>query len=327
MDKMKVMGRLFVFLLMILLSVFPYGVHSQTIEPKPEVEILDTVLYYGEKIILYENNTWEFISDIEALKRDVAMSDTMRIFNEWWSNDQTFCYAWPTKAVVPDTVIIILKDSLRNFSLPHYHRINSGFGWRGRRAHNGIDIKIDKGEPVKSAFDGKVRYAQFNKGGYGKLVIIRHFNGLETYYSHLNDIYVVPNQVVKAGQLIGTGGNTGATWTGDHLHFEMRYYDKPFDPMLAIEFDSLRLKSDTLILTAESFKMTTSHKGVPTGGRGTSSSTSYSVDPNATYHTVRKGDTLGHIAVRYGTSVDRLCKMNNLSRTSTLQIGQKIKVK
>ncbi len=306
-------------------STYLFISHAQEFEPKIEVEILDTIMYYGEKIVLYENNTWEFVSHIESLKRDMCMADTMQIFTHWWDNNQTFCYSYPTKAVVPDTVILILKDMDRHFSLPHYHRINSGFGWRGRRAHNGIDVKIDKGEPVKCAFDGKVRYAQYNKGGYGKLVIVRHFNGLETYYAHLNDIYVIPNQIVKAGQLIGTGGNTGATWTGDHLHFEMRYMDKPFDPMLAIEFDSLRLKSDTLILTAESFKMTTTHKGVPRNQKTVTPS--YEIDPNATYHVVRKGDTLGHIAVRYGTSVDKLCRLNGISRNTVLQIGQKIKVK
>lgn len=305
--------------------LLPFLAHGQDPLTGTDVKVMDTVLYNNEKIILYDNNTWEFFADIEALKRDQEMADTMSIFTQWWDNEQTFVYSYPTKAVVPDTVVIRLTDENRKFVLPYYNRINSGFGWRGRTPHNGIDIHLDKGEPVKSAFDGKVRYAKFNTGGYGKLVIIRHFNGLETYYAHLNHIYVQPNQVVKAGQIIGTGGNTGATWTGDHLHFEMRYLDKPFDPTLAIEYDSLRLKSDTLVLTANSFKMTTNHKGVQTGG--SSSTKNYNYDPNATYHVVRKGDTLGHIAIKYGTTVDRLCKLNRMNRTSTLQIGQKIKVR
>lgn len=295
---------------------------AQAIDIRP---VLDTIEYNGQAIILYENNTWEFLADIEALKRDQEMADTMQLFRLWWDNDNTFVYSYPTKAVIPDTVILVLQDSLRKFVMPYYNRINSGFGWRGRTPHNGIDIHLDKGEPVKAAFDGKVRYAKFNTGGYGKLIIIRHFNGLETYYAHMDKIYVQPNQMVKAGQLIGTGGNTGATWTGDHLHFEVRYLDKPFDPMLAMDYDSLRLKSDTLVLTANSYKMTTTHKGTPSGTK--SSSGNYTYDPNATYHVVRKGDTLGHIAVKYGTSVDRLCKLNNLTRTSVLQIGQKIRVK
>jgi LysM repeat protein len=290
-----------------------------------EIGIMDTIVYFGEKIILYENNTWEFVSDIEALKRDQIMADTMSLFRDWWNNDQTFVHNGPDKPVIPDTVVILLKEDDRRFSLPFYNTISSGFGWRGRRAHNGIDIRLNKGEPVKAAFDGKVRYARYNSGGYGKLVIIRHFNGLETYYSHLNHIYVQPNQVVKAGQIIGTGGNTGATRTSDHLHFEVRYMDKPFDPLHIIEYDSLRLKSDTLILTADVFKIQTTHKGAPIGRKGTGSSNT--ADPNATYHTVRSGDTLGHIAIKYGTSVDRLCRLNNIKRTTVLRIGRKIRVR
>lgn len=311
------------FIIVIIITLSSYQLKAQ--ENDFEIGVMDTIIYFGEKLILYENNTWEFLSDIEALKRDKEMADTMQLFILHWDNEQIFAYNSVSKTSFPDSVSIVLTDNERRFALPFYNTINSGFGWRGRRAHNGIDIKLNKGEPVKAAFDGKVRYAKYNNGGYGKLVIIRHFNGLETYYSHLNHMYVQPNQVVKAGQIIGTGGNTGATWTGDHLHFEMRYMDKPFDPMLVIEYDSLRLRSDTVLLTSESFKMTTTHKGVPTGRKGTGSS--YTVDPNATYHTVRTGDTLGHIAIRYGTSVDRLCRLNNISRTTVLQIGQKIRVK
>ncbi|MGY8988335.1 MAG: M23 family metallopeptidase, partial [Flavobacteriales bacterium] len=122
-------------------------------------------------------------------------------------------------------------------------------GWRGKVFHKGLDIDLRKGDMVKAAFDGKVRYSKFNNGGYGNLIIIRHLNGLETYYSHLTKINVKPNQIVKAGDCIGTGGNTGARWTGDHLHFEMRYMDIAFNPVLAINLDVFDLISDTLILT------------------------------------------------------------------------------
>ncbi len=310
-------------ILMLFIFLFVFVIHGKSQENDFEIGIMDTIIYFGEKLILYENNTWEFLSDIQAMERDREMADTMKIFTEYWDNEQIFAYSSTEKQSFPDSLAIILTGNDRRFALPFYNTINSGFGWRGRRVHNGIDIRLNKGEPVKAAFDGKVRYAKYNNGGYGKLVIVRHFNGLETYYSHLNHIYVQPNQVVKAGQIIGTGGNTGATWTGDHLHFEMRFMDKPFDPMLAIEYDSLRLKSDTLVLTTESFKITQTHKGEPTK-RGSSS---YQIDPNATYHTVRSGDTLGHIAIRYRTSVDRLCRINKINRNTVLQIGQKIKVR
>lgn len=291
---------------------------------KNDGEILDTVIFKEQEIVIYEDNTWKFLAELEALQIDQAMADTMSLFAEWWSNDATFPYTYPEKIDLPDTVQLVLTDEHRNFVLPYYSQINSGFGWRGRRPHKGLDIELNRGDEVVAAFDGKVRYAKYNSGGYGKLVIIRHFNGLETYYAHLHDINVEPEQVVKAGQVIGTGGNTGASWSGPHLHFEMRYLDQPFDPLLVIDYDSLSLKSDTLLLTSESFKIKTNSRGVPLN----SSTRNIANTPsgNAKYYTVRPNDTLGHIAVRHGTSIDKLCRYNNLRRTSVLQIGQKIRV-
>ena len=317
------MKRIFNIALLLFCFNFISNSHAQVMNS--EVPVYDTILYYEKKIILYENNTWEFLQDKLLVERDIMTADTMSIFTEYWNNEQTFAYTYPTPAVIPDTIRLILQDSVRRFMLPYYNRINSGFGFRGRRMHNGLDIQLSKGTVIKSAFDGKVRYAKFNTGGYGKLIIIRHFNGLETYYSHLDKIYVQPNQIVKAEQVIGTGGNTGAAWTGDHLHFEMRYKDKPFDPLLAINFDSLNLFNDTLILTAESFKATKTHKGIE---RVRSSYNDNAKDSkNVTYHTIKKGETLGHIAMKHRTTVDKLCKLNNLKRTSILKLGKKIRVK
>ncbi len=250
------------------------------------------------------------------------------IFNICWCNTTTFPYTYPEKVKIPDTILLVLTDSTRNFSLPYYGTIHSAFGWRRGRAHKGIDISLDRGAPIAAAFDGKVRYAKYNRGGYGNLIIIRHFNGLETYYSHLTKIYVEPNEMVKAGTIIGTGGNSGARWTGEHLHFEMRYLDKPFDPLSVIDYDSLRLKSDTLLITEDLFRITKDHKGRPLRkviSPQSGSKVTYS--GNGTYHTIRSGETLSHLAVRYHTSVNTLCRLNGISPKKTLQIGQKIRVK
>ncbi|MFM7709579.1 MAG: peptidoglycan DD-metalloendopeptidase family protein, partial [Ferruginibacter sp.] len=102
------------------------------------------------------------------------------------------------------------------------------------------------------AFDGIVRYAQYNKSGFGNCVIIRHMNGLETVYAHLSKIDVQPNAFVTSGQSIGLGGNTGHS-KGPHLHFETRYKDFSFDPELYIDVKNQTLKLDTLILKPESF--------------------------------------------------------------------------
>lgn len=85
--------------------------------------------------------------------------------------------------------------------------------------HNGLDIKVYIGDTIRAAFSGKVRMVKYERRGYGKYVVIRHENGLETVYGHLSKQIVDENQYVEAGEPIGLGGNTGRS-TGSHLHFE-----------------------------------------------------------------------------------------------------------
>ncbi|MCX7697637.1 MAG: peptidoglycan DD-metalloendopeptidase family protein [Bacteroidales bacterium] len=333
----------------ILLFLIPSIIFSQVDSLADDFsDVLDTIEYQGEKIVLYKNNSWTFLSSIDQLKRDELFCDTSMIFKECWNTNMTFTYG--SSGTINDSIVIPLIDSVRKFVLPHYGSINSGFGWRGRREHKAIDINLDVGTPVRAAFDGKVRYAQYNKGGYGKLIIIRHFNGLETYYAHLSKIYVKPNQIVKAGQIIGAGGNTGASWTGAHLHFEVRWKDHAFDPLKIIDFENQKLKSDTLVLKPSDFKVVQDHKAYARnlvngdkpmpryGGVTTPTQTNpnkaspsndklyQSVKPG-TYHMVQKGESLWSIANKYGTTVENLCKLNNIQPNSVIQIGQKIRIK
>ena len=88
------------------------------------------------------------------------------------------------------------------------------------------------------SFTRKIRYSKYNDGGFGNLVIIRHYNGLETFYAHLSKLLVYPNQEVIAGDPIGLGGNTGHSY-GSHLHFEIRFFDVPFDPERIIDLDKI----------------------------------------------------------------------------------------
>ena len=202
--------------------------------------------------------------------------------------------------------------------------LKSGVGWRGKVFHKGSDIELRKGEMVKDAFDGKVRYSKFNNGGYGNLIIIRHLNGLETYYSHLTKINVKPNQIVKAGDCIGTGGNTGARWTGDHLHFEMRYMDIAFNPLLAINLDLFDLISGTLILTKKDLS---AYRKVRTVRNRKKIKKPKNIAAGENYYIIKKGDSLSKIARKNYTSVDALCQMNNLNRNSILKIGKSIRVR
>ncbi len=206
-----------------------------------------------------------------------------------------------------DTLRILLTDSSKH--LYYYHPfknyITSGFGPRGWFWHFGMDIKLKKGDSVLAAFDGIVRVTKYDLHGFGKVVVIRHPSGVETIYGHLSKVLVNPNQKVKAGELIGFGGNTGRS-TGSHLHFETRYLGEPFDPNCFIDFEKFKLKSDTLKLSKQNFE--------------------YLVElRKAKFYTIRKGDTLGKIAHRNHTTITALCNLNHITSKTLLHIGRQIR--
>lgn len=248
-------------------------------------------------------------------EEDTDSDDIDSLVSSFFDVDQVFAYR-VNAPTIGDSMLIGLVDSAHGFSMPHKGKIISKFGPRRRRQHKGVDIKLNTGDTVKSVFDGVVRYAKRNRHGFGNLVVIRHFNGLETYYAHLNRIDVKPYQAVKSGQMIGTGGRTGRA-RGSHLHFEMRLYDKPFDPAKVINFDSARLIAKEVWLDRNFFtppaRNSLAKKGV-------------SNNSGIAYHTIRRGDTLGSIARRYGTSVRRLCALNGIKKTSILRVGRRLKV-
>lgn len=123
-----------------------------------------------------------------------------------------------------------------NFIRPAGGRITSRFGWRRdpfnrkkRDFHPGIDFGCNVGTPIKAAANGKVIYAG-RKGGYGLAVVLRHKGGFTTIYGHLSYIRVKRGQYVDAGKIIAKSGNTGRS-TGPHLHFEVRHYGVPINPL------------------------------------------------------------------------------------------------
>lgn len=147
---------------------------------------------------------------------------------------------YPLDSLQKEFTILLEKPESHNYSNPFNGVLTSYYGWRDKRMHKGIDIDLNKGQPVVSAFDGKVRVAERNKGGFGNLVIIMHANGLETVYAHLSKIKVKKGQVVLSGQLIGLGGNTGRSH-GSHLHFETRYKGYALNPLLFISYNQNKL--------------------------------------------------------------------------------------
>jgi len=209
---------------------------------------------------------------------------------------------------------------LGNYVHPAKYKATSFYGVKRRRGrtHWGIDLPFPEGTPVVAAFDGIVRVSTYNNGGYGNLVILRHDNGLETYYAHFLKRLVNPGQLVKAGDTIGLGGNTGRS-KGNHLHFETRYLGQHFNPQRIIDFQNYKLACDTLYIGGKVIKTNTDAVTKVT-------SAGQPLDPSPVYITVRKGDTLGALAKKNKTTVDKLKKLNKM-KSDFLREGQKLRVR
>lgn len=230
-----------------------------------------------------------------------------------WDNTRVHNYGDIT---LPDS----FRIDLRGFSMPTTNeRITSRFGYRRRfrRQHKGLDVKVYIGDTIYAAFSGKVRVVanQGRRVGYGKYVVIRHDNGLETIYGHLSKQLVEPNQLVKSGEPIGLGGNTGRS-TGSHLHFETRLLGQEINPELLFDFPNQDVTADFYTFYAPRVKKRLGN---------TSASSGNNDNDEVRYYKVRSGDTLSKIAKRQGTTIDRLCKLNGIRRTTTLRIGQLLK--
>ena len=169
--------------------------------------------------------------------RDRQYVKDSAVYVQYWDTTTLFPYRDVTLASLPASVAIDLVDSLKCYHYPGKGKLRSKYGPRRRRQHQGVDIPLKMGEPVYAVFNGRVRISQYNRGGYGNLVVIRHDNGLETFSGHLSERLVQSGDWVEAGQIIGFCGSTGRS-TGPHLHFETRYCGQTFDPERLIDFES-----------------------------------------------------------------------------------------
>ena len=211
---------------------------------------------------------------------------------------------------MPDSLYISCAD----YCYPtESQRITSRFGIRGSRFHYGIDVGVQYGDTIRTPFSGTVRTATYQRGGYGRYIVITHDNGLESIMAHFSRTLVKEGDQVVAGQPVGLGGSTGRS-TGPHLHLEFRLFGNAFNPEKLIDFNSRNvylsdIENHYLMTKADTY----SHRP------------QLEEMKRAAYHRVRSGETLSHIAKRYGTTVNRLCSLNRIKPTSILQIGQKIR--
>ncbi len=261
------------------------------------------------------------------------------IYTEGWESDRVNPYK---NANVPQTKVI----DVRGFHMPiKGNFITSPYGYRPafRRTHKGVDMRSAVGDTVYAAFTGKVRLTKFERGGYGFYVILRHDNGLETVYGHLTRFLVQPNQYVKAGQPIALSGNTGRS-TGPHLHFETRFMGYAINPAAIIDFANRTTHTDSYTFNKNNY--TESRSYTPSRKYAAVRSTSSSSNNNSTAsksnrkydnktkkrsaerstYKVRKGDSLGKIAARNGTTVAQLKKLNGI-KGDKVQSGKVLRVK
>lgn len=259
------------------------------------------------------------------INKEQMGSPSAQLYKEW-SNK----YAHRATEL-PDSFLINLK----HFCMPTTSKvITSNFGRRWGRMHKGIDVKVYIGDTIRSAFSGKVRIVKYEAKGYGNYVVIRHYNGLETIYGHMSKHLVKENQIVKAGEPIGLGGNTGRS-TGSHLHFETRLCGVALNPALMFDFRNQDVTGDTYMFHRDTYE---NESVLANKARGksadddeavaeeTSSSKSRKQSSASSsdirYHKVKRGETLSSIAKKRGTTIDKLCKLNHISKRMRIRPGQ-----
>jgi len=206
------------------------------------------------------------------------------------------------------SVKLILEGVLINdgFVMPIENDVmTSSFGWREGKMHSGIDLDLEVWDPVVSVFPGVVRVAKYY-GGYGRVVVVRHYNGLETLYAHLHRFKVVSGEKIETGQVVGLGGSSGRS-SGSHLHFEVRFKGLALNPAHLFDFNKREIIHAEVVL-----------KKTPSG---------YAALPKGVnMYVVKKGDNLFEIAKQYGTSISKLCELNSIKRNNFLYVGQKIRI-
>lgn len=326
---------------------------------------VDTVNSSNGRIVFFSDHSWKFIDNPNATSSlddvsfteehdhnhdfdgdveefDGVMNERIQYileskelnFIQPWNNDE--CYTSGRQndmSLLKDTIWLCVNDSLGNgFHIPHPGPVTSHYEYRRRfrRYHKGIDIGLTTGDTIRAAWSGKIRYAKYNTGGFGNLVIIRHANGLETFYAHLSKHLVLPNDEVKAGDPIGLGGNTGHSY-GAHLHFEVRFFDASINPEEIIDFNAKALKNENLFVHKGLFvpgaKPSDYYLNNPQAENVAAVTRSNASTVSKKYYKIRSGDTLSQIAARNNTTISKLCKLNGMRQTTTLQIGKSIRVR
>ena len=287
------------------ISLF-FSIYSHAQQPVPDTVKVNSVTCASDTML----------NDNEGLEVDSLQAPEEALYKNNWNSTQ-IKYPASTFPDKKDTIVITLVGPNDHaFVAPVKGQILSKFGRRGRRMHTGTDIRLNSGDTVRCAFDGRVRLAK-RFSGYGNLVWVRHNNGLETIYAHLKAIKVKVNEEVKAGDLLGLGGRTGRA-TCNHLHFETRLFGEPFDSNKYIDFNTFALSTDKIYYKNHQFENDLNNfkiKQIPDRMLANWDS------GTPLKHVIRRGDTLSVIARKYHTSVKKICSVNKITAQKTLRVG------
>lgn len=189
-----------------------------------------------------------FSLSINAITRDELPFSKYKVNELYhtWDTTRVNCYnTWE--------IPLLYTINLCDYCMPTDHKlITSHYGYRAnvKRYHKGVDIKLYIGDTVKSVWKGVVRVVKYDANGYGKYIVIRHENGLETIYGHLSKHLVRTNDTVYAGKPIGLGGNTGRS-TGSHLHFETRVVGCAINPEHIFCFETGKIRTQQFLFKNE----------------------------------------------------------------------------
>jgi murein DD-endopeptidase MepM/ murein hydrolase activator NlpD len=288
--------------------------------PSDPIDTLDTANEHI-KVVLHADNTWRYY-------KTPGFQQVTGVFDEYWNETQSNPYGIEQKDL-PEQWSIWLVDSLDQYHCPFQGTIHprGKFGVRRGRRHQGVDIPLKTGDPVYATFTGKVRMSKYF-GAFGNLIVIRHDNGIETFYAHLSKRNVEVGDWVNAGDVIGLGGSTGRS-TGPHLHFETRYNGFAFDPQWLIDFENGLLRHRLFVLKKKYFNIYSNYEqDFEDEMKNEEDDKKEDAEREAMrWYTIKSGDTLGRIAINNGTTVNELCRLNGISKTTTLKIGRKIRVR
>ena len=295
-------------------------VRSLNVSPAGVIDTLDTVNEHV-KVVLYSDNTWQYCKlPTFHQKKDV--------FDRFWDTEVSNPYKMSLDSL-PYSWSLWLVDSLDQFHCPYQGDVHprGKFGPRRGRRHQGVDIPLKTGDPVFATFTGRVRMSRY-MGGFGNLVVIRHENGIETFYGHLSQRNVEVGDWVNAGDVIGLGGSTGRS-TGPHLHYETRYSGFAFDPQWIVDFKTGELRHRLFILKKRYFNIYSNYaQDFEDEWKNEEEDRKEDAERAAMrWHTVRSGDTLGRIAINNGTTVSAICKLNGITPKTVLRIGRRLRVR